>query len=864
MKKWMESRWKRFLTIFLTAVMFTVSIGGFCGVILAEYAGAYDTKHSVLYSRGERNLQSIYSKKIYDNINTNPECMEGSRMEYAIVRGFDLTDAELADKSRCIYHTDNFYQGNPEKKKLVAENFYPDVWCEYCVNLLQSLYSNGGSYSKWSYLDEIHIRKSQAAEKDQNGDSGKNLSVLYDSWQDLYTGNDGLGGFEDLSIDFRGTVTEKIRRLVYNQDDGVFYYESDNLAYPMEKIQIRCGGLLAAGNIEKLPKGNSASRLITFTLRERDGKQIYLSDNGTSLVLDTTKYRLWGDIAGDYTQITADAIATISSSAMLPRILHKTSNTKWMEWPKKNSGQNKRLPRFQYTYQDVKTVEQYWIVSYVMPQALAGDTDVNDLFSEQRVFIGFLCNMRYVFIALAILPLLIGFASAVLFCILQHARGKEYAAQQCKEEKTGFWRGRVSLLAHLVWISAAVACLIEFGVVIPLDEIFQSTHSVNIQILLAGLGLFCIFVSVYMVIWFLAKAAFQQGAKRKRLILERLRGWRDTIRGNFSLLAKTVILLAVLTILELWVIGVTAYSMEAELFFFCIYKVAEVLFVLTVVLQLKKLQEEAKKLADGDLNCRMDTSKLLWEFKKHGDYLNQISAGMLKAVDERMKSEHFKTELLTNVSHDIKTPLTSIINYVDLMKKETITEKRVLEYLEVLDRQSARMKKLIEDLMEASKASTGNLSVNLVICDIHILITQMTGEYKERFEQAQLEVVVSQPEQPLYILADDRHLWRIFDNLMKNIYKYSQPGSRVYIDAGIRDRKVQIVFRNMSKYPLNISSEELLERFVRGDSSRNTEGSGLGLSIAQNLAELMGGKLELYIDGDLFKVIVSFPENIQK
>ena len=206
------------------------------------------------------------------------------------------------------------------------------------------------------------------------------------------------------------------------------------------------------------------------------------------------------------------------------------------------------------------------------------------------------------------------------------------------------------------------------------------------------------------------------------------------------------------------------------------------------------------------------------------------------------------------------TPLTSIINYVDLMKKENITDPTVQEYMEVLDRQSLRLKKLIEDLMEASKASTGNLPVNAEVCDATVMLSQVVGEFEERAKENGLELIVESPKPPVEILADGRHLWRIIDNLMVNACKYAMPGTRVYIDLERFNGMVIMTFRNISKNRLNVSSEELMERFVRGDSSRNTEGSGLGLSIAQSLALLMDGNMAIQVDGDLFKAIVSFPE----
>ncbi|MDE6108283.1 MAG: HAMP domain-containing histidine kinase, partial [Oscillospiraceae bacterium] len=230
------------------------------------------------------------------------------------------------------------------------------------------------------------------------------------------------------------------------------------------------------------------------------------------------------------------------------------------------------------------------------------------------------------------------------------------------------------------------------------------------------------------------------------------------------------------------------------------------------------------------------------------------------AVDERLKSERFKAELITNVSHDLKTPLTSIINYVDLLKKEDIQEEKAREYIEVLDRKSQRLKKLTEDLVEASKASTGTLTVNAERLGVVQLVEQALGEYSAKFENAGLTLVSTLPPEEVYVRADGRHLWRILDNLMGNCVKYALSGTRVYLEVVKWDGNVIFSLKNISANQLNVPPEELMERFVRGDESRTTEGSGLGLSIARSLTDLQGGTFRLSIDGDLFKAAVSFPE----
>ncbi len=279
------------------------------------------------------------------------------------------------------------------------------------------------------------------------------------------------------------------------------------------------------------------------------------------------------------------------------------------------------------------------------------------------------------------------------------------------------------------------------------------------------------------------------------------------------------------------------------------------------VVKFSAVRDGAAELAKGNLEYRIPTTHLPKTLKDHATDLNHISEGMSAAVEERMKSERLKSELITNVSHDIKTPLTSIINYVDLLCAEPIEDPKIREYLSVLDRQSKRLKKLANDLVEASKASSGALAVHAEAVDACELLQQATGEYSERLSAGHLTPVFSLPEHPVYIYADGALLWRVIDNLLSNICKYAMPGTRVYLTAESDGETLQLSIKNISRAALNIPVEELTERFVRGDSSRNSEieGSGLGLSIARSLMQLMGGTFTLDIDGDLFKASLSFP-----
>ena len=264
-------------------------------------------------------------------------------------------------------------------------------------------------------------------------------------------------------------------------------------------------------------------------------------------------------------------------------------------------------------------------------------------------------------------------------------------------------------------------------------------------------------------------------------------------------------------------------------------------------------------IAKGDTGFRLDTKKLTGKERTVGDHINNIGSGLDTALQEKVKSERLKADLITNVSHDLKTPLTSIINYVDLLKREELHNEKANEYLEVLDQKSQRLKQLTEDLVEASRASSGNVVLDIRRIDVKELLMQTSGEFVERFEARGLQLVENFPQNPQYVDADGRRLWRIIENLFRNVEKYAMPHTRVYLDLINDGDRVAFSLKNISENPLNISPEELTERFTRGDESRSTEGSGLGLSIAKDLTEIQKGTFEIYLDGDLFKVTVSFP-----
>ena len=335
-------------------------------------------------------------------------------------------------------------------------------------------------------------------------------------------------------------------------------------------------------------------------------------------------------------------------------------------------------------------------------------------------------------------------------------------------------------------------------------------------------------------------------------------GW-ETITYSSDLKTKVIIYCIMMSSIAIFILFAfhdsgMAIILEMVLLGVVLYKITK------AIKNCSQIERKLKEMYEGNNSNKLEEAEFVKEFKNSVKYLNDISNGFENAVQDRMKSERMKAELITNVSHDIKTPLTSIINYVDLLKQENIENEKAKEYIGILDSKSQRLKKLTEDLVEASKVSTGSISLNLEKINIVELMNQAIGEFEDKFKKRRLEILIDCKQTEINIMADSKYMYRIIENLFSNISKYALENSRVYIDIMNvqNNQNVIIEIKNISKDKLNISAEELMQRFVRGDKSRTTEGSGLGISIAQNLTELQDGKFELKLDGDLFKVKLVF------
>lgn len=450
----------------------------------------------------------------------------------------------------------------------------------------------------------------------------------------------------------------------------------------------------------------------------------------------------------------------------------------------------------------------------------------------------------------ALIPLTVLFVVLTLFCFFW-----QMAA-------AGHWQGFEGI--HLTWFDKIPLDLMAVGILIPALALFSEYYLYSSGLLTAlwGTAILC-FVYLFIisfvtrckagtvlknnVIWYAIRLLWR--------ILKAIGRWIGHLVRSIPLIWRTALVIAAIC---LFILITGSYNSMLSLPMVLLYLLL-MMFALYVAIGFATLQRGSKALAEGDYSKPVDTRFLRGDLKRCGENLNKVQQGVQRAVDERLRSERMKTELITNVSHDIKTPLTSIVNYVDLLKKEDIDNPKAQEYLEVLDRQSKRLKKLTEDLVEASKASSGVIPVDCQPTNVNVLLSQLEGEYEERLQKAELTMIVHPAAGDPVVLADGKLLSRVMDNLMNNIGKYAMPGTRVYAAAAADEKESTISIKNVSRNELNVSADELMERFVRGDSSRHTEGSGLGLSIAKSLVELQGGRFELSIDGDLFRADISLP-----
>ena len=369
-------------------------------------------------------------------------------------------------------------------------------------------------------------------------------------------------------------------------------------------------------------------------------------------------------------------------------------------------------------------------------------------------------------------------------------------------------------------------------------------------------------MAVYTCAWFLiGYLSLVRRIKRKTLwknsVLRSIGKFIGKIYSHIQCVWRAILIFGVFLLLH-WMLVITSGSYLFAVLVFGADLVAFVYLIYQAIGK-QKIKKGIEKIAGGEVDYQISAEELYGEQRVIAECINSIGEGLDSALEENMKSERLKTDLITNVSHDIKTPLTSIINYVELLKQENFEDPKIQRYLEVLEQKSQRLKTLTEDVVEASKVSSGNISLEYMNINFVEMIQQTSGEFAEKFQARDLQEILTLPDQELIIRADGRRMWRVTANIYNNAAKYALRGTRVYADLKAEDGWAVFNLKNISEQRLNISADELTERFIRGDISRSTEGSGLGLSIAKTLTEIQGGKFEIYVDGDLFRVTVSFP-----
>ena len=503
---------------------------------------------------------------------------------------------------------------------------------------------------------------------------------------------------------------------------------------------------------------------------------------------------------------------------------------------------------------DILLSKEYSDGSYIYTVYVPKDMQKDDELAFMKKLIDTGYSLKYYLIAFAVLSLV---SVIILFCYICCAAGH-------KKDYNGIYLGYLDLIpTDIYFLILAVFTLVFVNIWVSFYF-----EGLELVIYIFALGTLLYFLAIGFMTTLAkrvkTKTVFKNTLiyKLSAIIIKGIKAFYKFVIYYFKKLPlawKTLLILAVLLFIEAiyMLLTIEYYNVVTYVFAFAFDLIISII-VMYIAVTLQIIKKGGDKIASGNITHKIETRYMVLDFKDFSENLNGISDGLEAAVNEKVKSEMFKTELITNVSHDIKTPLTSIINYVDLLKKEEIENDTAREYILTLERQSDRLKKLIEDLVEASKAATGNLAVNLAPCDIGVLLSQSIGEFDERFNNAAVTPLLKKPERSVIIKADARHLWRVIDNLLNNICKYSQPETRAYIDVTTVNNRAVITFKNISRFELNISPDELMERFVRGDKSRNTEGSGLGLSIAKSLTELQKGEMNIEVDGDLFKVTLEF------
>lgn len=858
--KWKSNRGLKAVLAVVSVLMAAVMAGSIAAVAVIGELGAYgQSKEEVLEEEFDR-CSEIYSVMAIANRDndTMKEELAATNFRYGVIKAEDLNTVDISDPASYEYYNFETMPG----RNAVGEDE------------ARAVRFQEGPYTRYGWDCSLF-----------------GYSYVYDE-----------------NEDFASAETTKqvpITGYYYNVADGIFYYETEEEYYRVDEVG--------------LPVGVNDC-MVDFKY-DSGQKSYYNLNRDVSIVSDYyltfdrfddmgSSWETWDSINLDERSFTHTEIRFADDESTDTGMFNGKPIADHFYFLDDGDGVLAVRADEDEAEADNNKVETYWVVSQVREPLQKTENRQflldGDLFEQVVTVMDLAYTWRYGAIAILVVSLILWAVSTILVLIMAGHRGSyeiveiqpgesgmpegmasRAESEGAEQEETALFGEKTAVETERRWVDAVKP---GFWQKIPLDvETFIMLVVASLPVAVGAslyysndlwkiaMVVFC--AAVWYIVCFVWLIDFVVRVKcgkwwrgmlcykclawiwrQLKKVWRKFMGACRFLQENISLIWKALLILGGLCLLEFIGILVTGYSPEAELLIWFVYRSVTVVLILLGIVQAHKLKEGAKKLAEGNLQEKVQTEKMFWEFKKHGETLNCVGDGISLAVEKRMQSEHFRTELITNVSHDIKTPLTSIINYVDLLQKEEIHNEKAAEYLEVLSRQSARLKKLTEDLVEASKASTGSMPVQMERLELGVFLTQTVGEFEEKIAAAGLHVVMHKPETEVFVNADGRHLWRVVENLVQNICKYAQSGTRVYIDLDDGEKEAVISFKNISHYELNISGDALMERFVRGDASRHTEGSGLGLSIAGSLMELMRGKLEIVVDGDLFKVVLHFPK----
>lgn len=522
-----------------------------------------------------------------------------------------------------------------------------------------------------------------------------------------------------------------------------------------------------------------------------------------------------------------------------------------------------------YSYEYEETTASYLDGTYSISEVAVGAGDnssqyikegkiyiLNDYVKSAKEDYEILSNMFIVALIMSILAF-IGFVYSNIMLIL--AAGHRYGSEEVQKSIIDKWYVEIRIILEIIILgifTGGLSIYVNGYSYTNVEAVILGTFTITITYLL----IFYLALSIKRRIMLVDEGHNEYCLKNNMLLFKIIKWIKKRFEDKKATVRAAILFCIYLGLMLLgFLMGISTGSIELMIVEWIIVTVAAFLFVIKVIAEYNTITEHAKHISAGNLDAKLDISEFHYLNKSMAENINGITDGLNSAVDEKMKSERMKTDLITNVSHDIKTPLTSIINYVDLLKKEDLDNERAAEYLDILDKKSQRLKVLIEDLIEASKLSSGVATIREDEINFLELVNQTNGEFEEKFEQKNLTLISNMPKDKIMILGDGRKIFRVLENIYNNAYKYAMPNTRIYLDIKITDNSIIMEFKNISREQLNIDASELTERFVRGDLSRNTEGSGLGLSIAANIVELHHGKLEIILDGDLFKVRITLP-----